>query len=370
MVSRPSGSLKAEVVVPVHREDRPIRRAVDSVLACPQAGVVVVAHGIDPSVLDLPDDPRVRVVEVSRNVGKPGAAFNEGVREVTAPWLGIMGSDDWFEDGALDLMMTHLKQDGADGVIAPLRPDHLSANVVLPVTSRQRNLRGAKDRLFHRTAPLGLFRTEILQNPDYSFDEDVVSGEDLKTSTRLWTSGISISYYASDPAYVVGSDASSRVTTIEKPLSEHMAALSDLWESDLINSLSIRERQDLAEKIFQVSVVPLFQDRRSREDWGQGDFEWLCDLVAQMQGKAQGFDQGFTRTWNAILVSLLERDFNASMGVIANSRYLDNRLPARVAGLVHRHSWWRKELRRKRVSARVQKERSRSSGGDHVSSNR
>ena len=67
-----------EIVVRVHDTSRPVRRAVSSVLEYPQAGAVVVAHGLSPDALDLPKDPRIRIVHEPDGLGFPGVASNAG----------------------------------------------------------------------------------------------------------------------------------------------------------------------------------------------------------------------------------------------------------------------------------------------------
>lgn len=348
--------VEVEIVVAVHRRDRPLSRALRSILSSESAGAVVVAHGILPSELDLPEDARVRVIEVPGGVGHPGVAFNAGIQAATAPWVGIMGSDDWFEDGAVESMLAHLRADRADGVIAPLRYDHRSENLVVPVTRRRRNLQAARDHLFHRTAPLGLFRREVLQDPHFRLDEETVSGEDLEAGVRLWTSGRRWSYYPADPAYVVGSDGGERTTTLVRPLPEHAAAWMKVWAGSTPKGLTERERQDLAEKMFQTHIIPLLQTRPKPEDWPRGDFEWTAELTQMMAEHAPGFNRGFTRSWETAYQGLLEGDRNAALSALPSGSFLDNRLPAHPREVLHRNSWWRKQARERLAKTKFRRE--------------
>lgn len=341
--------LKAQIVIPIHATDRPYLRAIDSVLRTPNVGVILVAHGLSKSDLSVPEDQRVVVVEVGDGVGFPGVAFNAGVRAATAPWVGIMGSDDWYEDGALQKMLSHLREDGADGIISPLRRDYNLQAEILPLNTRTRRLRPCADGLFFRTAPLGLFRREVLQSARYSFDETTRSGEDLLTSARLWTDGLSISHYGSDPAYVGGSDAKSRVTHTPGPLAERLQAWRTIWGGGRLASLSPRERESLADKMFQVGIVPLLEARPHADQWSSDDAQFLTDLVRAMRGAAPRFDDGFARTWSRVASALEAGDLERALLERQRGSFLDNRLSSSPRSLLHRNSWFLKQARQKKA---------------------
>lgn len=336
--------IQAQIVIPVHTLDRPIRRAVESVLASPGAGAVVVAHGIDPAELDLPDDPRVRVISLNHSVGYPGAAFNAGLADVTAPWSGVMGSDDWYEPGAIDIMVARASADAADGIIAPLRHANAEHNGRNPVTWRHSHLRGGRDGLFYRSAPLGLFRTEIFRDPSFLFADDVVAGVDQLNGVLLYTSGLSLSHYPHDPAYVVGEDAKTRVTTTVRPLSQHGEAWKRLWEDDRVRNLPRRERLPLARKFAQVHILRMLAARPEADQWLEGDFEWLSDLAWQIETLEPAVSRSFVRARAQIWEALLRRDMEEALNSQRTASYLDWRLPAYPAGVGGKDSWLRTRL--------------------------
>lgn len=244
---------QAQIVIAVHDAKRPLRRGIESVLKSRQAGVIVVAHGINPSLLDIPASERVQVLECDWGIGFPGAPFNYGVMQAQAPYVGIMGSDDWYEDGAIDVMIEQARHDHADAVIAPLVYQG-RARYLKPRTPRRRNLRAARDNLFSRTAPLGLFKTEVLQNPRYRFNEEVVTGEDIIPSVRLWTDGLKVSHHPDSPGYVITDDATQRVTKTVRPLAETMFPIAQLMEDPDVRDLPRRERQALFTKVLRSHV--------------------------------------------------------------------------------------------------------------------
>lgn len=297
-------SLSTQIVIPVHDLTRPVSRAVKSVLDDEYSGVVVVGHNLDPADLDLPPDDRIVTVQANGHAGKPGFPFDTGIAAASADWLGIMGSDDWFQPGALKRMRDHLARDRADVVIAPLSYQG-GGRSAGPLTPRQTNLRAAKDRLFYRTAPLGLIRSDILQDPFFAFTERYFSGEDLRASVRLWTSGLSVSFFRGDPGYVVGADAKQRTTLVRRPLADQGAAWLAIWDDPHVSSLAAAERHSLAVKIARVHVLGAMNARSEKADWTDEDFEWLAGLMRRLANEDSRvlapFRAATARTLSALL---------------------------------------------------------------------
>ena len=349
--------LDCQVVIPTHDPARPIRRAVDSVLSDPRAGVIVVAHNVDQSVLDIPDDPRVVVVPLTGAEGRPGAAFDAGLRVATAPWVGIMGSDDWYELGALQALVRHGEEDGADGVLAPLAYQGGTRGLI-PRTVRNRNLKAAEDRLFYRTAPLGLYRRQLLQSSDYAFGDRYPVGEDLNVSTRLWTSGHNISYYPRDPAYVVGSDAKERTTLRPRPLAEHGAAWLGIWDEPWVQALSKKDRRALATKILRVHVLGAVEARPTADMWGAGDFEWLAGLTHRIVEEAPESLAPFRKSSAPVFQALLARDLPATLRaaeVDRSSSLAAKIMPSSLAALLSREApmRWQAVAKAEELKARI-----------------
>lgn len=328
--------VRVQIVVPVHTLDRPIRRAVESILADPHSGAIVVAHNLDPEDLDIPKDPRVHVVHLEGAQGKPGAAFDAGISAATAPWVGIMGSDDWFEQGSLDCLVSHGEEDGADFVLAPLAYQG-GRRGFLPRTLRNRGLRAVRDRLFYRTAPLGIGRTVLMQEERFEFGATHPVGSDVEVSVRLWTSDLSISYFPDDPAYVVGADAKTRTTLIKRPLSVHGAAWKGIWEDLHLATLDPSEREALAVKIMRVHVHGAVAARPHPEDWGENDFEWLSELMQHLLEEAPNALQSFRRSTAATLTSLAQGDMAGTLERLAEEekRSIRGLVPHSVRGWVN-----------------------------------
>lgn len=279
-----------QIVIPVHDLARPLRRAVDSVLSDPQAGVVVVAHNLEPDQLDLPSSDRVETVTVLGHHDLPGVCFNAGVTQARAPWIGIMGSDDFFEPGALQSMRRRAEEHGADSVLAPLYTQGKRNPSRLP-TLRRSDLRAARDRLLYRTAPLGIHRRALLQRPEMHFDEDVRTGEDIRVSAALWTTASAITYHWDDPAYVVTADAASRITSSPLHLEIAGIAWERIWDEEAVAAWAPGLRHALAVKIAKVHLAGALAARADPEDWRPGEQEWLSTYLGRLRREDRHYDR-------------------------------------------------------------------------------
>ncbi|WP_350258648.1 glycosyltransferase [Scrofimicrobium sp. R131] len=299
--------LTAQIVVAVHQVDRPIRRACESVLSCPEAGVIVVAHGVDPQDLDLPDSSRLEVVACAEGIGFPGVPFNRGIASARADLVGVMGSDDWFEEGALTALISRQRADRADVVLAPLTFQG-AGRELNPLTWRNRQLQAARDRLFYRTAPLGLIRRELAQNPRYQFREDVHVGEDFQPGVRLWTDGLSVSYYPQDPAYTVGSDARERVTLRPRALADRLAPIELLLADPEVRALPRRTRTSLAVKLLRVHVLGTLEQDAQRDALTAQDWRHFAQLTRKIAAFAPPARHRFTAADQRLLAAVVQAD--------------------------------------------------------------
>lgn len=280
---------RIQIVIGVHDERRPVRRAIESVISDEFADAIVVAHGIDPGLLDVPlDNPRVTLLECRSGRGKPGVAYNYGVERSSAPFVGHLGSDDWYNPGALTAMLEAAYRHEADFVLAPLGKAK-SERGLRPITLRSQNLSGERDRLFYRTAPLGIGRREVMNNPRYKMTESVTSGMDLQASVAMWTDGLRISYKSMDPAYVVGSDAAERVSSRRRSLEEITEAPRLLLEQRWVWELPKQQRYGLAVKLLRSNMIDYAAMYSAHQAWRHGDevlLRCLVDDIMQLSGVA------------------------------------------------------------------------------------
>ncbi|KQV06027.1 glycosyltransferase [Leifsonia sp. Root112D2] len=277
MIAEPA----VDVVIAVHDPSRAVDRAVRSVFdAVASVRVTVVCHGIEAHSLTLDprtrSDERLRLVEFADGIRSPAGPFNHGLSLASAQFVSIMGSDDFLEPGAIGGWLAEARSSRADMVMAPVRMQNgepMRAPLVRPW--RQRGLNAVKDRLFYRSAPLGLIRRALVEERQLVLTEGLRSGEDLAVSARLYSDAIRISLPRSAPRYVVGMDAQSRVTTAVMSVSEALAAIDDLLAREWVQELSRSMRRALGIKLLRTHLL---NTALARPTAGQWDAESLSLL--------------------------------------------------------------------------------------------
>jgi len=301
-----AGGQDVDVVIAVHSAERRIDRAVASVLtSATVAHVIVVCHGVEPEAIRAAAgaagaDPRVRFLPFHDGVRSPAGPFNHGLDAVAATYLCVMGSDDELTPGAVDAWRRTARADDADVVIAPLR--HAGgARVPTPPTLRRRNLRGARDRLAYRTAPLGLVRVQ--RWPGLRFTPGVATGEDLAFTTELWFAGARVSLHRGDGEYLIH-DGEDRVTFTVRPLAEELRALDLLLQDPVALRLSPRDRDALARKLWRVSVFGAVHYRA--QGWQDDDRAFLAWLVARLRTFAPRAERALARADGDLIGALAD----------------------------------------------------------------
>ena len=278
-----------DLVVAVHDTSRPIRRAVASVLEGTAPGrvrVTVVCHGIAAGSvaekLDGLDGAALRILEFADGIRSPAGPFNFGLAHATAEYVAVMGSDDFLEPGAMTAWIRAVRASGADAALARLRhQDGAVLHNPLVRWRRSKRLDPVKDRLFYRTSPLGLLKRSTLEFLGLKFQEGVRSGMDMSYGARLWTSGARVDFLRAAPCYVIGADATTRVSTQPMRISESFRALWGIARSEWAANLAEPQRRALAVKLIRIHILGAVLARRTAADWAGDD---LADLVAALNG--------------------------------------------------------------------------------------
>jgi len=273
------------MVIAVHTADRPVGRAVASLmdggLPAGSSGprrlrITVVCHNVD--VPEIAEQVRpehrdlVRFVYHRDGIRSPAGPFNRGIAEADSTWVGIMGSDDTVEPGALAAWVDAAEADQADALIAPMA--HAGGGPVrTPVVrrGRHRDLDPVADRLSYRTAPLGVLRLAVVRDLGLEFPTRYATGEDQSFSARLWFSGARISYGRGLPRYLVHDDAQLRVTHTPRSITEDLAFATDLVESEWFRALPARSREAIVTKLVRVHLFGHVWLRAQAGSWTEED---------------------------------------------------------------------------------------------------
>jgi hypothetical protein len=274
-----------DLVIAVHTPDRPVERAVASLVqgglpldpgAPGRVRITVVCHntGVAPvrERVAAEHRPFVRFLHYADGISSPAGPFNHGLAEATGTWVAIMGSDDTVEPGALAAWVGAAERRGADVLIAPMR--HAgggSIHTPVPRRTRSTGLDPVADRLTYRTAPLGVLRLSLVRRLGLVFPTRYATGEDQSFSAQLWFSGARIAYGRGLPRYVVHADAGERVTGTSRPVTEDLAFATDLVASDWFAGLDVRAREAVVTKLIRVHVFGHVALRARAGTWDAGD---------------------------------------------------------------------------------------------------
>lgn len=303
-----------DVIVAVHDARRDVERALSSALTSQSVRrIFVVCHNVDVEAIRTAAgaasaDPRVEFVSLVDGVRSPAGPFNEGLARAEGRYAAVLGSDDELTRGAIDAWRATADATGADAVIAPLR--HAGgARVPTPPTIRTRRLRGARDRLAYRTAPLGLISLERFGG--LRFTVGLATGEDLAFTTRMWFSGASTVRHRGTGDYLIH-DGEGRVTFARRSLADELAAVSLLLEDPFALALGRRDRIALAVKLWRLPVFGAVHYRLGA--WDAGDLEALREISSRLRRfapKAMGI---LSRADSALIAAV--DDPRTSPGVI------------------------------------------------------
>lgn len=303
-----------DVVIACHDASRPLERAVRSIFQDAQVRdrvrATIVAHGIPPETLEQElagVDGDWRVVGFADGVRSAAGPFNHGLALVESEYCAVMGSDDFLEPGAMAQWVAHTENETPDAAIARIRIDGqpIMPNPLTRV-GRRRRLDAAKDRLFYRTAPLGLIRTATMRAMGLVMTEGVRVGEDFEFGIRLFSQSGRVDFLGDAPCYVIGVDARERTTLAPMSMEEGLAAVVRLLDDGLPASLTPAHRRALAIKLVRISVIGNARSRPDAAQWrGDDEVEFLGDLLARLVALAPGVLEPFNLQDRGILDGLL-----------------------------------------------------------------
>jgi hypothetical protein len=228
------------IAVPVHTPSRPIERAVGSVVG-DGARAIVVCHNTEPGPIrerlaGLEGD--IEMVELHDGIPSPAGPLNRGLDGIDTVFGGVLGSDDFFEPGALRAWSAALRSGGGDVMMMRTRTvDHehpeLSSEATIPHVrpGRRRHLDPVSDRLGYRTGPMLLLRTALLRRHGIRMRDGLRHGEDLEfTAGAFLHAGRIDLARPSVPHHVVVAGAQDRIQAVRFPAEEMLRPARGLRE--------------------------------------------------------------------------------------------------------------------------------------------
>jgi len=304
-----------DMIVAVHDTRRNIRRAIGSILADgdPTIRALVVAHNLDATavraeIADLADraGDRLRIIELADGVPSPSGPFNHGLAESDADYVGIMGSDDELDPGAIAEWRARADRFNADVVVARVVRGEQRTLVRSPPKRLFRTgvLDFAKDRLSYRSAPLGLMRRTAIDRLDLRLLDGARNGGDLPFVTWLWLTGRVVAA-AGVEAYVEHADAPVRVTHVAKPVREELAPLHATLADPRAARMTRAQREALGTKLLRRNVVDSLRKRGQGRGLTDDDLVALRELIVLIDGFAPRARRMVSRAHAALFDELL-----------------------------------------------------------------
>ena len=112
---------QVSVVVPIYKVEKYLRQCVDSILGqtLTDIEVILVDDGSPdscPAIVDEYAAADSRVIAIHQPNGGYGKAVNTGIAHATAPYIGIIESDDWIEPAMYEKLYNRAQETGADVV--------------------------------------------------------------------------------------------------------------------------------------------------------------------------------------------------------------------------------------------------------------
>lgn len=283
---------RVEVVIACHTPTRPVGRAVASVLDDngEHASVTVVCHGVPADEIAAVVQPqhrdRVRLLEHDDGIRSAAGPFNAGMRAARGEFVSLLGSDDRLLPGAVDswLRLADARPGGQDvdcvisrlAIGADARP--VPTPPVRPWLRHGQVADLVRDRLSYRSAPLGLVRTTTRQSLGAELVEGLPVGDDVPYVTRLWAE-TRVVVDRSGPAYLVGEDATDRVTLEPRPVAQELALIDHLVGERWFLAYPEHARTAVATKMLRIHVFGAVLYRPDPAWWTAQERADLADVV-------------------------------------------------------------------------------------------
>ncbi|WP_238335643.1 glycosyltransferase [Serinicoccus kebangsaanensis] len=328
-------AVDVDVVVAVHDLTRPVWRVVHSALrgadlrgvvdGGPRVRVTVVAHevgqrevrrAVEDALVARGEDAaelaaHVRYLSVQDGLRSPAGPFNAGILAADGRYLSIIGSDDWYADGALAAWVRLADELGSAWLMARVETED-GEQVPTPRTrpGRSRDLDLVADRLAYRTAPLGLLRRATLDelgllDGEGPLTPGLQTGEDVELSLRLSSSGERVDLAREAPAYVIGTRGEGRTTSTARPVSDELAAHARLLDQRWVRALPGPARQAIVVKTLRIHVLGAVRRRPSPLDWAPGEAADVRRLTRDLLAMAPDAPRALHRADQALLDAVL-----------------------------------------------------------------
>lgn len=347
-----------DVIIPVHSGERPIYRAVQSVLnsQLPEVRAIVVSHNIDSHVIaanlkELAQNPQLILLSFWDGIFSPAGPKNFGVSKSEASYITFLDSDDEYEHFAIENWISELKGQ-PDLLIGQLKSD-ISGTIFAPLPrfGRFKNLDAVSDLLFYRTAPQGvIIKRSLCELENFpNFTEGVINGEDALLTPYLMTHASQIHFSKSNLGYILHENEQNRITGVPLTLNQLFEPVLLLLGQDWVKNLSSREAISLAVFLSGISILGPLISKAQTQDLSQGDIDATLNVIVQIQKFSPNFNNYLSRYENKLLNAIKTNDkqlFREKVNNKASLRKGDSIITQDLSKSLSPESTLRKTLRK------------------------
>jgi glycosyltransferase involved in cell wall biosynthesis len=253
-----------DVVIPLHRGDRPIDVALASCRSDVQGvetRAIVVLHGLQLEPAAAAElDAKATVLRCDDDLRSPSGPRNVGISSATAPFLFFLDSDDRLAPGCLRQLLDAANETGADVVLPSVSTDTGYVGVPFVWSRSPRLLDPARDGLFLRGRSFALVRRAALERTGIRFPEGIRTGEDFVFMSRL-SSELDVAM-AFGAVYLLGAHEGERITTDTMTVDERLAPARHVLTSGWFRALPPALGTALAERILSVNLANEWRHRQ------------------------------------------------------------------------------------------------------------
>ena len=304
-----------DAILPVHDATRPLGRAIASLLESglelgPELRITVVCHNITAGEIRaaLPVELRdvATFLEHPDGLPSPAGPKNFALSQTDGTYVAFLDSDDSYDPGALRDWVDRAEAHNLDAVIPPERHDD-GRVIRTPVVRRLHSgdLDPIRDRLSYRTAPLGLLRRSTLERLGLQFASGVRNGSDQIFGLVLWFDSARVRFARGGPGYIVGGDASTRVTTQTHAVASELKATHDLFAHEWFLNQSLRVRRAIVVKSVRILFFGALSKRLDTGTWSADAQRESAAFLELAERSAPGYTRSLsiadTRVIDAVL---------------------------------------------------------------------
>ena len=341
-----------DVIIPVHTTERPIDRAVSSVLSgglpvTDDGGlhITIVSHNISADrigeCLSPANRELVELVECFDDTQNPARPRNLALDRSTARYVSFLDSDDTMDPGALARWVDLARRHGSAAVLARVSDNGKVLRAPVTRPWRSRDLDPVKDRLIYRVASFGLLSRAAVEELSLRFPEHFATGEDQSFTARLYADGGRIDYARGRPGYHRRDDAVQRVTSAPRPLADDLAPFLDLAVSDWMRAQSLSFRRGYAVKVMRIHLFGQVTELTRTGRWTTEDADAGRAALQLLLAEAPGAERAMCRADRSLIDLLAGGETDAA--VIARAARVRRRfgtpatvLPRDLTRLLHR----------------------------------